>query len=138
MCIAAACDGYQINLNGNIIANQGFINHIGFANDKGVYSLNAQYSSLWGALQSLGQIIGMLLLNPVSDRIGRKQTLYILWAILAASIAIETVVHDWRDWAGAKLLAGTGIGALQVTLPVYITEWSPVNMRGAMVLTYGF
>ncbi|CAK7198021.1 hypothetical protein SEUCBS139899_000677 [Sporothrix eucalyptigena] len=138
LCIAAACDGYQINLNGNIIANQGFINKIGFPNDAGVYSLKAQYTSLWGALQSLGQIIGMLMLNPVSDKIGRKQTLYILWLILAASVAIETVVRDWKDWAGAKLLAGTGIGAIQATLPVYITEWSPVNIRGAMVLTYGF
>jgi MFS transporter, SP family, sugar:H+ symporter len=137
-CIAAACDGYQINLDGTLIASQGFINHIGFANAEGVYALMAQYTSLWGALQSLGQIVGMLLLNPVSDRISRKPTLYILWAILAASVAIETVVGDWRDWAGAKLLAGTGIGALQVTLPVYIPEWSPVNIRGAMVLTYGF
>ncbi|CAK7217233.1 hypothetical protein SCUCBS95973_003076 [Sporothrix curviconia] len=138
LCIAAACDGYQINLNGNIIANQGFINHVGFANAQGVYALKAQYTSLWGALQSLGQMMGMLLLTPVSDRIGRKQTLYILWAILAASVVIETVVRDWRDWAGAKLLAGLGIGALQVTLPVYITEWAPVNIRGAMVLAYGF
>lgn len=23
-------------------------------------------------------------------------------------------------------------------MPVYITEWSPVNIRGAMVLAYGF
>ncbi|KAH7143416.1 general substrate transporter [Dactylonectria macrodidyma] len=138
ICIAAACDGFQINLNGNIIANQGFINHIGFPNAEGVYALKAQYIALWGALQSLGQIIGMLSLNPVSDRIGRKQTLYVLWVILAASVAIETVVRDWKDWAGAKLLAGAGIGALQATLPVYITEWSPVNIRGAMVLTYGF
>lgn len=46
--------------------------------------LKAQYTALWGALQSLGQIIGMLSLNPVSDRIGRKQTLYVLWVMLAA------------------------------------------------------
>ncbi|KAH7015923.1 general substrate transporter [Ilyonectria destructans] len=138
LCIAAACDGFQISLNGNIIANQGFINHVGFPNAEGVHTLKAHYTALWGALQSLGQIIGMLSLNPVSDRIGRKQTLYVLWVLLAASIAIETAVRDWKDWAGAKLLAGAGIGALQATLPVYITEWSPVNIRGAMVLTYGF
>ena len=29
------------------------------------------------------------------------------------------------------------MGALQSTLPVYIAEWSPNNIRGAMVLTYG-
>jgi MFS family permease len=37
----------------------------------------------------------------------------------------------------AKLLAGLGVGAVQSTLPVYISEWSPVNIRGAMILAYG-
>jgi MFS family permease len=82
MCVAAGCDGYQTTLNGNIIANQGFINQVGFPNAQGVYALNANYTALWGAMQSLGQIIGMLGLNPVSDRIGRKVTLYLLWCIL--------------------------------------------------------
>lgn len=89
-------------------------------------------------MQSLGQLIGMLLLNPISDRIGRKVTLYVLWVILAGSLFIETFARDWRDWTGAKILAGTGIGAIQSTLPVYISEWSPANIRGAMVLVYGF
>ncbi|KAF4472617.1 sugar transporter [Fusarium albosuccineum] len=138
ICIAAAADGYQIVLNGNVIANQGFIRHLGFQNAEGTWYLKAQYTALWGALQSLGQLIGMVLLNPVSDKIGRKMTLYLLWVILAASLAIETQVRDWRDWAGAKLLAGVGVGCIQSTLPIYVTEWSPVNIRGAMVLAYGF
>ncbi|KAL1959385.1 hypothetical protein VTO42DRAFT_2188 [Malbranchea cinnamomea] len=138
LSIAAAADGYQYTMNGNVIANQGFINHLGFLNDEGVYTLNAQYTALWGAMQSLGQMIGMVLLNPVSDRIGRKMTLYLLWIILGGSIALETAVRDWRDWTGAKLLAGIGVGSLQATLPIYITEWSPANIRGAMVLSYGF
>lgn len=89
-------------------------------------------------MQSLGQLIGMLLLNPISDRIGRKVTLYVLWVLLASSLLIETFARDWRDWTGAKILAGVGVGAIQSTLPVYITEWSPANIRGAMVLVYGF
>ncbi|ORY25553.1 general substrate transporter [Naematelia encephala] len=133
---AAAADGYQINLNGNIIANQGFIDKIGEKNAKGVYQLNAHYTALWGALQSLGQFIGMVFLNPISDRIGRKITLYVLWLILCGSLLIESFVSDWRQWAGAKLLAGIGIGCIQSTLPIYVTEWSPVNIRGAMILSY--
>ncbi|KAH8810798.1 general substrate transporter [Xylogone sp. PMI_703] len=138
LCIAAGADGYQIGLNGNIIANQGFINLMGYPNAKGVYVLNAQYTALWGAMQSLGQLVGMVLLNPVSDRIGRKMTLYLLWLILAASIAIESAARDWRDWTGAKFLAGIGVRCIQATLPIYVTEWAPVNIRGAMVLAYGF
>lgn len=123
---------------GNVIANQGFIQHLGFQNSQGRWYLKAQYTALWGAMQSLGQLIGMLLLNPISDRIGRKATLYVLWVILAGSLVIETVVRDWKDWTGAKVLAGVGVGAIQSTLPVYVTEWSPANIRGAMVLVYGF
>lgn len=123
---------------GNVIANQGFIQHFGFQNEQGRWYLEARYTALWGAMQSLGQLIGMLLLNPISDRIGRKVTLYILWVLLAGSLFIETFARDWRDWTGAKILAGVGIGAIQSTLPIYITEWSPANIRGAMVLVYGF
>ncbi|KAH6672695.1 general substrate transporter [Plectosphaerella plurivora] len=138
LCIAAACDGYQIVLNGNVIANKGFIQHFGFPNAAGVNTLNAQYTALWGAMQSLGQLIGMIFLTPVSDRIGRKMTLYVSWIILAGSLVLETLSRDWKDWAGAKILAGIGVGCIQATLPVYVTEWAPVNIRGAMLFSYGF
>lgn len=53
-------------------------------------------------------------------------------------MALETFARNWKDWSGAKFLAGLGVGCLQATLPIYVTEWSPVNIRGAMVLAYGF
>jgi MFS transporter, SP family, sugar:H+ symporter len=71
-------------LNGNVIANRGFINHVGFPNSQGKYVLNANYTALWGATQSLGQLVAMIIMSPISDAIGRKMTMYILWVILAA------------------------------------------------------
>jgi MFS family permease len=50
---------------------------------------------------------------------------------------LETFVVNSAIWAVAKLLAGVGVGAIQSTLPIYITEWAPVNIRGAMILAYG-
>jgi MFS transporter, SP family, sugar:H+ symporter len=63
-----------------------------------------------------------------------------LWltSIIIQSITLETVASNWKEWAGAKFLAGVGVGCIQATLPVYVTEWAPVNIRGAMVLAYGF
>jgi MFS family permease len=51
---------------------------------------------------------------------------------------LETAARDWKDWTGAKLLAGIGVGCIQATLPIYVTEWAPVNIRGAMLFCYGF
>ena len=31
-----------------------------------------------------------------------------------------------------------GVGCIQATLPIYVTEWAPVNVRGAMLFCYGF
>jgi len=67
-----------------VIANSGFIRQIGFQNAAGTYVLNANHTALWGAMQSLGQLIGMVFINPISDRIGRKMTLYVLWLFLFA------------------------------------------------------
>jgi len=137
---------------GNIIANLGFVRRIGYPNPAGIYALKPQHTAIWGAMQSLGQLIAMVLVNPVSDRLGRKYTLYLLWLVLlgvrtflvycrcaevSQSLLLETFVINWQMWAGAKILAGFGVGAIQSTLPVYITEWAPTNIRGAMVLAYG-
>lgn len=68
-----------------MIANQGFIDHVGFLDGNGDYSLNSNYTALWGAMQSLGQLVGMVFLSPISDTIGRKMTLYILWVVLTGA-----------------------------------------------------
>lgn len=47
ICVAAAADGYQYTLNGNIIANQGFINTIGFPDATGKFTLNGLEAVGW-------------------------------------------------------------------------------------------
>jgi len=48
----------------------------------GAYALKPGNTALWGAMQSLGQLIAMIFINPISDKLGRKYTLYFLWLIL--------------------------------------------------------
>lgn len=57
---------------------------MGTTDDKGKYVINANHNALWDALQSLGQMIAMVGMNPISDRIGRKWTLYTLWMVLCS------------------------------------------------------
>ncbi|WVR08375.1 hypothetical protein IAU60_005430 [Kwoniella sp. DSM 27419] len=57
---AGATDGYQIGINGNIIANPGFVKQFATTVDsKGEPALSAPVLSAIGTIQSVGQIIGM-------------------------------------------------------------------------------
>ena len=40
---------------------------------------------------------------------------YILWVILVGSILAECFADNWKTWIAAKLLAGAGVGMLQVS-----------------------
>lgn len=130
----------EINLNGSIVANLGFIQTFASETNRALAKpvMDSTYVSVWGGLQSTGQFIGQVLLPMASDRFGRKIAFYITWLVLAVSVTIECVVNTWGGWAGAKLLAGMGVGMVQATLPMYIAELSPTQLRGFTINAYTF
>ena len=87
---------------------------------------------------SVGQIIGMVTIPFVSRRFGRKIAMYTYWIILACSVLTETLSRNWHVWLAGKLLAGVGVGCLQSTLPIYISECAPTRIRGGLLMCYSF
>ncbi|KAJ5083309.1 hypothetical protein N7456_012736 [Penicillium angulare] len=132
---SASLDGYQINLNGGIVANTGFIRQ--FAS-KGRTTMNSTYVSAWGGIQSAGQTVGQILLQYVTEAYGRKVALYIIWVDLVISIFIESFATRWEHWLVAKLFSGMGVGMLQSTLPLYLSEIAPTQLRGFYINAYSF
>ncbi|WWD19903.1 hypothetical protein CI109_104372 [Kwoniella shandongensis] len=136
---AAATDGYQIGMNGNIIANAGFVEQFGTTFDAtGKRILSAPVLTAIGTIQSVGQIIGMTTLPFIAARFGRKPAMYLLWAILAASVLCETLARQWQVWFVAKLFSGIGVGSLQFITPTYVSEISPPRIRGMLLVLYNF
>ncbi|KAL4897129.1 general substrate transporter [Aspergillus ambiguus] len=137
MCAAfsASLDGYQINLNGGIVANKGFIRQ--FASP-GTTIIAGKYVSAWGGIQSAGQTIGQILLQYATESFGRKTALYIIWVTFCVSIFIETFATHWDHWLAAKLFSGMGVGMLQATMPLYLSEIAPTQLRGFFINAYSF
>jgi MFS transporter, SP family, general alpha glucoside:H+ symporter len=52
------------------------------------------------------------------------------------SIFAETFSTAWDHWLVAKLLSGMGVGMLQATLPFYISEIAPTQLRGFLINAY--
>ncbi|KAL2843339.1 general substrate transporter [Aspergillus pseudoustus] len=135
--ISAAAEGYQISLVGSIIANPGFVKVFATQVDETSQpTLASSVLSTWGSLSSVGQLVGQLLISFVSNRFGRKISMYSLWLILALSIIVEGISRNWRVWLAAKILGGLGVGCLQATLPLYIGEIAPIRIRGTFLMCY--
>ncbi|KAH7339191.1 general substrate transporter [Pyrenochaeta sp. MPI-SDFR-AT-0127] len=132
---SAALDGYQINLNGGIVANKGFIRQMA---SPGTKVIKGKYISAWGGIQSAGQFVGQVLLQYATERYGRKIALYIIWIMFVASVLAESFATHWDHWLVAKLLSGMGVGMLQCTLPLYLSEISPTQLRGFFINAYTF
>jgi MFS family permease len=78
----------------------------------------------------------MTTLPFLSDRFGRKAAMFWYWFLLAISVTVESVASNWKSWLVAKLFGGIGVGCLQCTIPAYISEISPVRIRGAFLMCY--
>ncbi|KAF8851310.1 MFS transporter [Acephala macrosclerotiorum] len=132
---SASLDGYQISLNGGIVSNKGFIRQMA---SPGTKIINGKYVSAWGGIQSAGQTIGQIFLQYATNSLGRKPALLILWFFLTASIFAESFATKWDHWLVAKLLSGAGVGMLQATIPVYLSEIAPTQLRGFLINAYTF
>ncbi|KAL2823213.1 general substrate transporter [Aspergillus cavernicola] len=132
---SASLDGYQINLNGGVVSNKGFIQQMA---SPGTSIIEGKYISAWGGIQSAGQTIGQILLQYATEGYGRKVALYIIWLTFVISVFIESFATHWDHWLVAKLFSGMGVGMLQSTMPLYLSEVSPTQLRGFLINAYSF
>ncbi|RFU26942.1 hypothetical protein B7463_g9382, partial [Scytalidium lignicola] len=95
-------------------------------------------SGLIVALLSIGTLCGCLIAGPVANRIGRKTSIPPWCVIFCIGVVIQMAVGPGQ-WVGivmGRYVAGLGVGALSVLVPLYMAETSPVPVRGAVISCY--
>lgn len=94
--------------------------------------------SAWGAILSVGQVLGTITIPFISSNLGRKMAFYWILLLAAVSVLAECFARSWPVWLVAKLLCGIGIGSMQSTVPPYIAEIAPIRIRGSLLMAYSF
>jgi sugar porter (SP) family MFS transporter len=80
----------------------------------------------------VGAMVGALVCGPVTDRIGRRRVM-LAAATLFGACAIGDALAPTLFWLlFFRAFMGLAIGAISVTVPVYLAEIAPARARGSL------
>lgn len=99
---------------------------------KAHFGLDSMQEGLAGASAILGCIPGAMAAGFLSDRFGRRKTLFLCAALYAISGVLSAVPRTFMEFLVARFVSGLGIGASSMICPVYLAELAPAAKRGRL------
>jgi MFS family permease len=90
--------------------------------------------SVTDQLPQAGCFFGALFAFPLAEKLGRKKTMIIASSVFLIGGTLMTAAMGKLNmiYAG-RAVAGLGIGASSMTVPVYIAEIAPPSVRGRLI-----
>jgi sugar porter (SP) family MFS transporter len=82
----------------------------------------------------LGGFLGCLCYPYVADKLSRKWALSIAVAFFDVGAIIQTAAPDYGTLVAGRAIGGIGVGTLAMGAPLYISEISPPEMRGSLLV----
>ncbi|USP78037.1 MFS general substrate transporter [Curvularia clavata] len=96
----------------------------------GVLLIPAHWQSLWNAMFNVMTIVGSIAAGPIQDFFGRRAIFLTVALVASAGVAVAFVSEHPATYLGAKILTGFALGASVVGTQTYVSEISPLAMRG--------
>ncbi|KAL8942178.1 MAG: hypothetical protein Q9211_001508 [Gyalolechia sp. 1 TL-2023] len=90
------------------------------------------------AMIELGALIGALNQGWIADKISRKYSIVVAVIIFTVGSILQTASNGYAVLIVGRLIGGVGIGMLSMVAPLYISEISPPEIRGALLVLEEF
>ena len=74
------------------------------------------------------------LLKWIADKISRKYSIVVAVIVFTIGSILQTASINYAMLVTARLIGGIGIGMLSMVAPLYISEISPPEIRGALLV----
>lgn len=129
--------GYDTGQISGFLGMSDFLRRFGQRHSDGRLYFSNVRSGLIVALLSIGTLFGALIAAPIADRIGRKMSIIFWCGIFSVGIIVQLAATDaWYQIMMGRFVAGLGVGALSLLVPMYQAETAPRHIRGALIATY--
>jgi MFS transporter, SP family, galactose:H+ symporter len=93
---------------------------------------NFEQGALVGVLP-LGALVGGLAAGRLADSLGRRRTLLLDAIVLIVAIAVTVAAPSYGVLLAGRAIVGFGVGATASTVPLYLSEIAPPQIRGRLV-----
>ncbi len=84
----------------------------------------------------VGAVIGALVGARLSERFGRKRTILIISAVFVVGTLLASISPTELTLALSRVLLGMAVGGATQTVPMFVAELSPPQIRGRLVLAF--
>ncbi|KAI0814889.1 general substrate transporter [Irpex lacteus] len=84
------------------------------------------------AVLEVGAFVTSLAAGRIGDGLGRRGTLFVGAVVFAIGGAVQTFTNGFTVMVVGRIIAGSGVGLLSTIVPIYQSEISPPNHRGAL------
>jgi len=100
--------------------------------------LDSNRASLVNAGMPLGAVAGALILSPANEYLGRRKAIILSCIFYTIGAALEAGAINFGMMFAGRFILGTGVGLEGGTVPIYVAESVPGNIRGNLVSLYQF
>ncbi|KAJ4418214.1 hexose transporter hxt5 [Gnomoniopsis sp. IMI 355080] len=129
--------GYDTGQISGFLEMPNFLQRFGELQPDNSYAFSTVRSGLIVGLLSIGTLVGALVAAPIADRFGRRPSISFWSTIVATGFVIQVASStSWQQFAVGRFIAGLGVGALSLLVPMFQSETAPPWIRGALVCTY--
>ena len=128
-------EGFDIVLINSLYALPAFQMRFGEKSPDGSYQLSAAWQSGLANGALVGEILGLLFIGIIVERVGYKKTMILALALLTGFIFIAFFAVSLPMLLVAEILMGIPWGAFQTLTTTYAAEVCPVSLR-AYLTTY--
>ncbi len=103
-----------------------------------LWHLSPYEHGLTMSIALIGTVFGALIGGIPADRLGRKNTLYLVALLYLVSSLATAFAQSWVSFMVFRFLGGVGVGISSIVGPIYISELAPPHKRGKLVGMFQF